>query len=206
MTYRISGSYVATCSCALVCPCPVDARPTDPQGRGECRGAAVFHIADGHLNDTDLSGIDFAFYNFFPSNLTAGNWKIGVVIDRGASDEVAQALERIVSGREGGPFGDLAEFVTEFAGVERASVTYQGGDTPSATVEGLTEIGFEPLRGVDGTPTTVKNAMFGFAPEFQIGRGSGRSNAFGLEYEPIYGEAAEFDFSTEDEGQVRGRF
>jgi hypothetical protein len=183
----------------------VDARPNDPQGHGECRGAAVFHIADGHLDSTDLSDIDFAFYNFFPSNLTSGNWKVGVVIDRGASDEAAQALERILSGQAGGPFGDLAQFITEFAGVERASITYQAGETPSATVENLTEIGFEPLRGVDGTPTTVKNAMFGFAPEFRIGRGSGRSNAFGLEYEPIYGEAADFDFSTEDEGQVRGR-
>ncbi len=111
-----------------------------------------------------------------------------------------------MSGREGGPFGELAQFITEFAGVERASITYRDGETPAATVEGLTEISFEPLRGVDGTPTTVKNAMFGFAPEFQIGHGSGRSTAFGLEYEPSYGEAADFTFSTEDEGQVRGRF
>jgi hypothetical protein len=165
----------------------------------------VFHIADGNLDQTDLSGTDFAFYNFFPSNLTSGNWKVGVVVDQGASDDVAQAIERILSGQEGGPFGDLAQFIGEFMGVERASITYKDGDTPSATVAGRSELAFEPLRGVDGTATTVKNAMFGFAPEFRIGRGSGRSEAFGLTFEPVYGEAADFEFSSEEQGAVRGR-
>ena len=205
MTYRMSGSYVATCSCAMVCGCPVDSRPNDPQGRGECRGVAVFHIADGHLDETDLSSTDFAFYNFFPSNLTSGNWKVGVVVDQGASDEKAQAIERILSGQEGGAFGDLAQFVGEFLGVNRASITYHDGETPSASVEGMSELGFEPVRGVDGTPTTVRNAMFGFAPEFRIGRGSGHSSAFGLGFEPIYGESADFEFASEEAGQVRGR-
>jgi hypothetical protein len=36
----------------LICPCPVDNPPTGPNG--ECRGAAVFHIASGRLDDTDL--------------------------------------------------------------------------------------------------------------------------------------------------------
>jgi hypothetical protein len=183
----------------------VDSRPNDAQGRGECRGVGVFRIAEGHLDQTDLSGVDFAFYNLFPSNLTAGNWKVGVVVDQEASDDKAQAIERILSGTEGGPFGDLAQFVGEFLGVQRARITYQDGDTPSASVEGMSELGFEPLRGVDGTPTTVKNAMFGFAPEYRIGRGSGRSDAFGLGFEAIYGENAEFEFASEGDSQVRGR-
>jgi hypothetical protein len=165
----------------------------------------VFHIADGNLDQTDLSGTDFAFYNFFPSNLTSGNWKVGVVVDQGASDDVAQAIERILSGQEGGPFADLAQFIGEFMGVERASITYKDGAAPSATVAGRSELGFEPLRGVDGNPTTIKNAMFGFAPEFAIGRSSGRSEAFGLTFEPLYGEAANFEFASEEQAQVRGR-
>lgn len=205
MAYRISGSYVATCSCALVCGCAMDAPPRDPQGRSDCRGVGVFHITDGNLDETDLSGVDFGFYNYFPSNLTSGNWKVGVVVDQGASDAAATAIERILSGQEGGPFGELAQFVGEFLGVQRARVTYQDGDTPSASIEGLSDVSFEPARGVDGNPTTVKNAMFGFAPEFRVGRGSGRSNAFGLEFEPVYGEAADFVFSTEEQAQVRGR-
>ena len=39
---------------SLICPCPVDGRPTDPEGKGECTGAAVFQIDEGNQD-----GIDF---------------------------------------------------------------------------------------------------------------------------------------------------
>jgi hypothetical protein len=48
--------------------------------------------------------------------------------------------------------------------------------------------------------------MFGFAPEFMIGRGPGKSDRFGLSYEPVYGEAADFEFASEmEEGTPTGR-
>jgi hypothetical protein len=197
MAYRIAGNYIAVCSCSLICPCPVDGRPTDPEGKGECRGAAVFQIDEGNQDGTDLSGIAFGFYNLFPSNLTAGNWKVGVVIDEGASEEQAQALQRILSGGDGGVFGELAALFGENLGTERGRVTFSDGDSPSATVEGKSEIRFEPIPGPDGSPTTVKGAMYGFAPEYMIGKGSGRSSAFGLTFEPRYGEAAAYEFSSE---------
>ncbi|WP_369407121.1 DUF1326 domain-containing protein [Streptomyces hokutonensis] len=50
--------------------------PHDPQGREECLGCAAFHVSEGHLDEVDLSGVDFALYNQFPSHLTAGNWKV----------------------------------------------------------------------------------------------------------------------------------
>ena len=93
MAWTMSGTYVANCSCQLICPCPVDNPPTGPDG--QCRGVAVFDIARGELDEVDLSGVTFAFCNLFPSNLSAGNWKVGVVIDEAASDEQAAAIERI---------------------------------------------------------------------------------------------------------------
>jgi hypothetical protein len=197
---------MASCSCAALCGCPVDAQPKDAAGGSECRGVAVFHIADGRLDEVDLSGVDFAFYNLFPSNLTSGNWKVGVVVDSGASDAQAEAVGRILSGQEGGTFGELAQFVGEFLGTERGRVTLSDGDKPALSVEGHSELEFEAARGADGTPTTVKNAMFGFAPEFQVGRTSGRSSAFGLSFEPSYGESADFTFTSEKaEAAVAGR-
>ncbi len=164
MAYRISGTYVATCNCALVCPCPYDGPPTGPGG--ECRGVLVFDVSQGNLDGTDLSGVPFALYNYFPSNLTAGNWKVGIVVDEGASEEQANAIERIVSGDEGGPFGDFKPLIGEYAGMSRARVTRDGS---SASVAGVGDLSFEPFTMPDGSPTTVKSAMFGFAPEFKIG-------------------------------------
>jgi hypothetical protein len=195
MAWRMSGTYVANCSCQLICPCPTDGPPTGPDGT--CRGVAIFHIREGNLDDTDLSGTTIAFCNEFPSNLTAGNWKVGVVIDEGASDEQAQALERILHGDEGGPFGDFAALFGEWLGVERAKVEFSDGDKPSGNVGDKAKFTFEPLEAPDGSHTTVKGAMFGFAPEYRIGRAPGSSDLFGLAFEGVYGETADFEFASE---------
>lgn len=204
MAWEMSGTYVANCSCQLVCPCPVDGPPTGPNG--ECRGVAVFHISSGRLDDTDLSDVTFAFCNLFPSNLSSGNWKVGVVIDEGASDEQASGVERILHGDEGGPFADFAALYGEWLGVERAGVTFSDGDQPSGSVAGRVNFTFESLPGPAGGVTTVKNAMFGFAPEFKIGKAPGHSDLFGLDFDGVYGETADFTFSSEmAEGAPKGR-
>jgi hypothetical protein len=205
MAWKISGTYVANCSCNLVCPCPVDAPPTSDDG--QCHGHLVFHVADGNLDDTDLSGVDVGMVNLFPSNLSAGKWKIGIVVDEGASDEQASALERIFKGDEGGPFADFAALTEEWLGMERGAVTFSDGDRPSGSIRD-SKFTFEPLDGPPGsnTHTTVSNAMFGFAPEFRIGRGPGKMSNLGIEYEGIYGETADYEFSSEQgEGAPTGR-
>lgn len=162
----------------------------------------MFGIKDGSLDDVELGGVSFALYNWFPSNLTAGNWKVGIVVDDGASDEQAQAVEQIVSGDAGGPFGEFKPLIGEYVGMERASVKVT--DT-SISVAGKTDITFEPYTGPDGSPTTVKAAMFGFAPEYKIGKASGNSDAFGLPFDAKYGESADFEFSTEMAGELHPR-
>ena len=183
----------------------MDAPPKDASGNSECRGVAVFHIADGRLDDVDLSGVDFAFYNYFPSNISSGDWKVGVVVDTSASDEQVGALGRILSGQEGGMFGELAGLIGENLGTERGKVALSNGERVALSVEGHSDAEFELARGMDGRPTTVRNAMFGFAPEFQVGRTTGHSSAFGLSFEPSYGESADFTFSSEGEAAVSGR-
>jgi hypothetical protein len=205
MAWKISGTYVANCSCNLICPCPVDGPPTSADG--QCRGHLVFHIADGQLDDTDLSGVTVALVNHFPSNLTAGGWKLGVVVDEGASDEQANAAERIFKGEDGGPFADFAALTDEWLGMERAPVSLSDGDRPSASI-GDSSMTFEPLEGPPGSDTqaTVRNAMFGFAPEFRIGRAPGKMSNLGIEFDAIYGETADYEFASEQpEGAPTGR-
>lgn len=204
MSWEMSGKYVASCSCPLICPCPVDGPPTGPDG--ECRGVAVFHIASGNNDDIDLSGVDFVFANLFPSNLSTGNWKVGIVVDERASEDQAGALERILHGDAGGPFADFAALYGDWLGVERASVMFSDGERPTGSVAGRVRYTFEPLPGPDGGATTVKNAMFGFASEYMIGKAPGRSDLFGLEFDGVYGESADFSFASEPtEGAPKGR-
>jgi hypothetical protein len=205
MAWKISGTYVANCSCNLVCPCPVDGPPTSADG--QCRGHIVFHIADGELDDTDLSGTNVGLVNLFPSNLSSGGWKLGIVVDEGASDAQAQALERIFKGEEGGPFEQFAALTEEWLGMNRAAVSFSDGDRPSGSV-GDSKFTFEPLAGPEGsdTQTTVKNGAFGFAPEWRIGRAPGKMSNHGIEFDAIYGETADYEFASEQaEGAPAGR-
>lgn len=200
MAYRIAGRYLAVCDCSLICPCPVDGTPTGPNN--ECKGVTVFGVAGGNLDGADLGGTSFALYNFFPSNLTSGDWKVGIVVDTGASDEQAQAIERIVSGQEGGPFGEFVPLIGEYLGMERAPISL-GSD--SVSIGGRSDFSVEPLMAPDGSPTTVRGAMFAFAPEYTIGKGTGSSSAFGLGFEAKYAESAQFEFSSEMAGEVHPR-
>lgn len=206
MSWSMSGNYLANCDCLGVCPCPVGQKPSSQSG--QCTGVGVFHIDRGECDGVDLSGLDVALYNLFPDVLTAGNWTVGVVVSENASDQQLDAIDRIFRGQEGGPFGDLSALYRTYAGTERGAVSFEGGDRPRASVQGSSDLSFEPLLGADGsTPTTVKNAAFGFAPEFKIGTGSGSSNRFGLSYDSAhYAETAAFEFASEmPEGAPAGR-
>jgi hypothetical protein len=171
----------------------VDGPPTADDG--QCRGVFALHITDGNSNGTDLSGVDVALMYILPSNLTSGNWTAGLVFDPGTSEDKVAALEAILKGEVGGPFGDLAPLFGEFRASERAPVTYRPGKEPSVTI-GTTSVGFAPLTDADGNPTVIRNAMFGFAPEFEIGKGSGSLNAVGISFESVYGEHAQFEYAS----------
>ena len=131
MTYRLAGTYVGHCDCRQICPCAVDGPPT---GRdGQCHGLLVFGIREGQLDGVDLSGVNIAMGYMAPSNISSGNLKLGLVIDEGASDEQANALERIFKGEEGGMFAEFVPLIGEWVGVERAAVSLTDGVEPSAT-------------------------------------------------------------------------
>ena len=193
MGYKISGEYVTTCSCKLICPCGVDGPPTAEDG--QCRGVFVLHITEGNSNGTDLSGVDVAMVYHLPANVTSGNWMAGLVFDPGTSDDKVAALEKILKGEDGGPFGEFAPLIGDFRASERAPVSYKPGKEPSATI-GKSSVGFSPLADAEGNPTVIRNAMFGFAPEYEIGQGSGSVNAVGISFESVYGEHAQFEYAS----------
>lgn len=193
MAYRIAGTFVGHCDCNQVCGCAVDQPPT---GRdGQCHGLVVYGISEGNLDGTDLSGVNAALAYSAPSNISAGNLRLGLIVDAGASDEQAGALERIFSGKEGGMFGEFTALTEKWLGLERQPVAFSGGEEPSAKI-GDTDVNFEAFRGADGGLTTASNAPFGFAPTFTLGKSSGSSGAFGESFEANYGEAAEFEYAS----------
>ena len=189
MAYRIAGEYVLNCNCNLICPCGVDGPPTT--ANGHCLGAQVMHITEGNKDGVDLANVDFGWVYELPGKVTSGNWTSALVIDPSASDEQAQAVEDILQGKDGGPFAEFAPLIATWKKTERASVIFTPGDEPRGT-----SFVFHPLLGPDGKPTQIRNAMLGFAPEYDVGTGEGTIDAAGISFEPIYGEHATFEFAS----------
>jgi hypothetical protein len=192
VAFRLAGTYVAHCDCRQVCPCAFDGSPT---GRDDqCHGLLVHDVRQGNLDDIDLSGVRVAMAYMAPSNISAGNLRVGIVVDNGASEEQADALGRIFKGDAGGMFGEFAPLFGEWLGVERADISFSDGEEPSASV-GDVDVNFTAFRGADGGVTTVSNSMFGFAPVFTLGQSSGTSQVFGESFDANYGEAATFEYA-----------
>jgi hypothetical protein len=193
MSFRLRGTYVGHCDCTQICPCAVDEKPT---GRnGQCHGLIVISIADGSLDDTDLSGTKVVFSYFSPGKISDGGLRLGLVIDNDASDEQADALERIFSGRAGGMFEAFAGLTDKWLGAERAAIGFFAGEEPQATI-GHKKVHFIAFRGQDGNVTTTRNAVFGFAPEFTLGKSSGHSGVLGESFDANYAEAAQFEWAS----------
>ena len=188
-----AGWAVVNCNCNLVCPCGVDGPPTSKDG--QCYGSQVLHITEGSKDGVDLSGIDVGWVYHIPGNVTGGNWKMAIAVDPGVSDDRVQALEQIFKGEDGGPFGDFAPLIGSFLETQRVPVAFTSGKEPKGTI-GSSTLAFMPLVGQDGNPTTIKNAMLGFAPEYEIGKGSGSTDVAGITFDAIYGEHAQFEFAS----------
>jgi hypothetical protein len=156
----------------------------------------VMHIDEGHKDDVDLSGLDVALVYTIPGQPSAGGWRIGIIADTGASDEQAEALEAIFTGKDGGPWGDFSGLFSDYMGLERASVTYSDGETPTASVQGAGELTFEPLRDMQGNPTVLTNSAFGMGPELGMGKGSGHVETFGLSFDSAWGELTQVEFAS----------
>ena len=199
MAWKLKGHYVSACSCTNVCPCPTGSAPPDnPDGTTNCWGSGIWDVSEGNLDELDLSGTRFAIQVNFPDIVTSGMWRLGIVVDPGASDDQAKALEQILSGQLGGPFGEMSPLVAEFS-AERGELVY----SPTGVSVAGGSFTYEPLRGADGSPTTVKNAALGFAPEFEIGTASGTLQVLGHTAPASYGEAADFEYASASHEHVR---
>src|SRR5262245_21250899 len=115
MSWNLEGNYAETCSCELMCPCNLS---FDHGATYDfCRVTLVFDIREGHVEGTDVGGRKVALIAETPKVMTEGNWKVGVFIDDGASDEQTEKLVQVFSGQVGGPMAGVAPLVGEMLGV-----------------------------------------------------------------------------------------
>ena len=110
-TYRIAGSYYEACNCEAICPCR---RQGDvPGGRstyGDCDFLLSWDIAEGHMNQVDLSGLKLCIAGTYNDDIGDDIWTVIIYIDETATPQQFSALSRIFTGRLGGNLGVTANF------------------------------------------------------------------------------------------------
>lgn len=186
MAWNLTGSYVETCSCELMCPCNLS---LDHGATYDfCRVTLVFNLREGQVEDTDVAGLKVALIADTPKVMTEGNWRLGVYVDQAASDDQFDKLVAVFGGSLGGPMGALAPLVGEVVGVERATIEVtddglrhrvQVADTIDFEVEDIVPFGVE-----DGTPVRFQGMFHPVASDLTMAEARhARINAFGISYE-----------------------
>jgi len=102
-TWRIAGDVLIACNCDWGCPCNFNARPTT----GKCEGGWTWHIDEGACDETRLDGLNLSVYAKWPGAIHEGNGEALLLVDERADREQRQAIETLLGGTVGGPWGVL---------------------------------------------------------------------------------------------------
>lgn len=200
MDWRVSGEYLMACTCTRDVHWPIDGSLSD--SNGACTSVTAFRIREGHYWDSDLSGMKYAVFNFFPARISTGDWQMGVVLEEDAGYGQTMGIEAIARGTEGGPMSALAGLIGEYIGTDRGAIGWLEGERPYLAIEGRGHFTFFPTL-VDGVPVQAANSMWVFAEQYRIGRAEGRLTAFGRTLSAAYGESGTFSFTSENTGMER---
>jgi hypothetical protein len=162
MAYSLKGTLLEVCTCNILCPCWVG---EDPDGDGTCDSVMAWHIDEGTVNGTGVSGRTVAVATHIPGNVLKGNWKVALFVDDKASEQQNQALLDVWTGKLGGPVADLAGLIGEVVSVEQAPITYELSEGKGTLKIGsVADTEMEPYRGPTGAVTTLNESIFTTIP------------------------------------------
>jgi len=162
MVYNLKGTLLEVCTCNILCPCWVG---EDPDGDGTCDSVMAWHIDEGTVNGTGVSGRTVAVATHIPGNVLKGNWKVALFVDDKASEQQNQALLDVWTGKLGGPVADLAGLIGEVVSVEQAPITYELNEGKGILKIGsVADMEMEPYRGPTGAVTTLNESIFTTIP------------------------------------------
>lgn len=155
-SWEISGQYFESCSCEYLCPCIYTgfARSTN----GDCYFAMAYHVDRGHYGEVSLDGVNFVVAGYTPETMDKGNWKVGLIVDSGASPSQQDAVGAIASGQAGGPMAGLVPLIGSFLGMEARPIEFRGeGGSWSVIVPDRLDQAIEGTMSLSGKQLYLDN-------------------------------------------------
>ena len=102
--WKLTGTVFIACNCDWGCPCNFNALPTT----GKCEGGWTWHVSKGRYGQVALDELSFSVYVNWPAAIHDGNGEALILIDERADTQQRAAIETLVGGKVGGPWGVLA--------------------------------------------------------------------------------------------------
>jgi hypothetical protein len=143
-------------------------------------------VDNGVWGDVPLAGLRAVVAYDSPQRMIDGGWTEVLIVDSAAGAAQRDAMERILTGRDGGPWEVLGRFVERRLPTRFEKIRVDDLDVlKRVAIEGLLEGSIEPIRGRDRSrPVTFQN-MFNqiHASEQVVARGSSRYDDGVLSFE-----------------------
>ena len=154
--WQLKGTVVIACNCDYGCPCNFNALPTT----GDCEGGWTWHVDEGTRAGVDLAGLNFSMLCDWPKAIHEGNGVAMLLIDEGADDRQRIAIDALLRGGEGGPWGILINTFTTVHGphfvpydvtIDDERATVRAGDVLSTQTEPVRN----PVTQVEAHPRAI---------------------------------------------------
>jgi hypothetical protein len=159
LNWSAKGLIFENCSCQLVCPGHVHFSQLCTHER--CVGYWAVRIDDGQFGGVSLNGLRTVVVFDAPQHMIDGNWTEVLLIDEGATPKQRAALEAIFTGRAGGPWEKLSQFVGRWLDTRYPRIEFMeedGGKT--AQIPGLLKSVVSRIRGHDRSKPVLFENMF----------------------------------------------
>jgi hypothetical protein len=140
--WHVKGTVLVACNCDYGCPCNFNAPPS----HGDCEGGWVWHIEEGHYEDVDLAGMTLAVFADWPGAIHQGGGKAFACYDERAGEREREAVETLLRGGEGGPWGI---FINTYELLDVKPVPIElaiDGEHSSYRIGDIAELRMEPIR------------------------------------------------------------
>jgi hypothetical protein len=197
MDWELNGTVIVACNCDYGCPCNFNARPT----AGKCEGTWTWHVERGTFGETSLDDLNFTVCVNWPGAIHEGNGEALILVDERADEDQRNAIETLVGGDVGGPWGVLAWTWPTIHGPKPApydlhldgvKTRVKAGDSYEVVSETIKN----PVSGAEVRPGAVlpegivfKEADFGSSTAFRV------SDGIAYEHPGKYTAVGPFEYS-----------
>jgi hypothetical protein len=197
MDWKLKGTVIVACNCDYGCPCNFNALPTT----GKCEGTWTWHVERGTFGQTSLDDLNFTVCVNWPGAIHEGNGEALILVDERADEDQRNAIETLVGGDVGGPWGVLAWTWPTIHGPKPApydlhldgvKTRVKAGDSYEVVSETIKN----PVSGAEVRPGAVlpegivfKKADFGSSTAFRV------SDGIAYEHPGKYTAVGPFEYS-----------